>query len=76
LEFLIILFFLDLVNDESLRKNVEKYQNSLKNKVAKDIIEHSKEELKEDAASHSEEVQKDAKVELEDSGSDIKMSLF
>ena len=70
-------FFLqDLVNDEALRKDVERYQNSLKNKMATDIIEHSTEEVKDDTASHSEEVQNDAKVELEDSGSNIKMSLF
>ena len=66
--------FLDLVNDEALREDAEKYQNYLKNKVAIDTVDHSKEEVKEDIASISEEVLKD--TEVEDSGSDIRMIFY
>jgi len=51
----------DLVNDEALREDVEKYQNNLKNMAATDAVEH----IKEDKTSKSEEGPKD--IEAEDS---------
>lgn len=56
----------DLVNDEALREDVEKYQNYLKNMVSTDTVEQSKEEVIEDAKSNSEEALNNIKVEDSD----------